>query len=683
MSFRLITLGELTLRNASGAAVSCPDKVLLLLAFLCTQPDGARHRRDLANLLWPNAQDEAADTNLRSALRRMRLALGETPVVIAEGARLRRNAAVLSCDLDLMPTADRPVARLAWLTGAVSRGFLDRDLRHEPAIEHWITGVRTTHLLLLRTCFFQCLTAHRGAAGDEALQAAAVPLLVHDPADEEVRQALQGLSAAARPAGNPARSALSLFSASPGRDADVPTVLGKATDGSALPDATPVSGRSLITPPSSASPFTYPGLSPSPPPPAEWTGFAARQDNRSFSDEQRTRAERGDDVALEPPRPVLPRLALLPPDQARESRQAGALVNALIEDITIGLCSLRSVSVVAPFTAERYRASGDKAALLERHGVTYTLDTRRSHDSVFAQLVFVPGDEIIWAARFPLTVDNLATQRVEIARAITRSTADRMEASSANHLDYQRRPDAYVAFLRGTQFLSSLELKDIRKARRMMRETLQLDAGFAPAMAGMARALMTEWLLTARGDKDLLLTAERQALRAVRENPALASAYRELGVVELYRGRLDESLEALDTAEKISPHYADVLYSHADTLVHGARPQAALDKITRAIDLNPLCPDSYLWTAAGACYFLGRFEAALAYIKRMENPKPADRLAAASWGMLGNARQARVYKQRVLREHPDFELERWLEVVPNRESWQRELYREGLRKAGF
>ncbi len=180
MSFRLITLGELTLRNASGAAVSCPDKVLLLLAFLCTQPDGARHRRDLANLLWPNAQDEAADTNLRSALRRMRLALGETPVVIAEGARLRRNAAVLSCDLDLMPTADRPVARLAWLTGAVSRGFLDRDLRHEPAIEHWITGVRTTHLLLLRTCFFQCLTAHRGAAGDEALQAAAVPLLVHD-----------------------------------------------------------------------------------------------------------------------------------------------------------------------------------------------------------------------------------------------------------------------------------------------------------------------------------------------------------------------------------------------------------------------------------------------------------------------------------------------------------------------
>ncbi|MFP5078059.1 hypothetical protein ACLE20_12190 [Rhizobium sp. YIM 134829] len=654
-SFTLITLGELTLKDESGVAVSCPDKVLLLLAFLATQPDGARNRRDLANLIWPDAPDEAADTNLRSALRRMRLAVRNAPLLLSEGTALRRNPVALLCDLDAVPPSERPVAQLTWLTAAVARGFLDRDLRHTPAIEHWIAGVRATHRLLLRAAFFHCYGAHRAAAGDDVLQAAAVSLLVHDPADEEVRRALQGLSASAVPVRSPL--------APPGTVA-----MSVAPDDPAAPSATVL-------------PFVYPGLGPSSPIVPTGGGFEPAEPSRP----QATAAAQAEAhlPIARPPRPVLPRLALLPPDTARETRQAGALANALIEDVTIGLCSLRSVSVVAPFTAERYRASADKAALLERHGVTYTLDTRRSYDSVYAQLIFVPGDEIIWAARFPLTSESLAAQRVAIARGIIENTTDRLEQSKASHLDYQRRPDAYVAYLKGTQHLGSLELADIRKARRMMRETLQLDAGFAPAMAGMARALVTEWLLTARGDKDLLLAAERQALRAVQSDPGLASAYRELGVVALYRGRLDESLEALQKAETISPHYADVLYSHADTLVHGARPREALEKITRAIDLNPLCPDSYLWSAAGACYFLGDYDSALAYIKRMDNPRPADRLAAASWGMLGNTRQARVYRQRVLQEHPDFELERWLELVPNREAWQRELYREGLRKAGF
>ncbi len=382
-------------------------------------------------------------------------------------------------------------------------------------------------------------------------------------------------------------------------------------------------------------------------------------------------------------RPPLPRVALLPPDTAENSRISGSVANALIEDVTIGLCSLRTVSVVAPFTSERIREADDKAAVLEKHGVIYALDTKRSGEGLFTQLIFLPTDEIIWAERFPLTAEGLTTQRSEISRTITQTIARQVEDTTTAKLDFETQPQMYLSYLRGMQHLSGLTLQGVRRARRMLRETLRLYPDFAPALAGMARALTTEWLLTARGDEDLLAAAEQKAMAAVHHDAGLAGGYRELGVVQLYLGKLDESLEALSVAETISPHYADVLYGHADSLVHAARPKDGLNKIEKAIELNPLCPDAYFWTAAGASYFLGEFEDAVTYVGKMRDGRPADRLLAASWGMLGNKSKARSCRQRVLRDNPSFDLERWLEVVPNRENWQRELYREGLIKAGF
>lgn len=386
---------------------------------------------------------------------------------------------------------------------------------------------------------------------------------------------------------------------------------------------------------------------------------------------------------LQAERLSLPRVALLPPDTAEDSRLNGSVANALVEDVTIGLCSLRTVSVVAPFTSERIREADDKAAVLEKHGVIYALDTKRSGDGLFTQLIFLPTDEIIWAERFPLTAEGLTTQRSEISRTITQTIARQVDETAAAQLDFATRPQMYLNYLQGMQHLSELSLPGIRRARKKFRETLRLSPDFAPALAGMARTLTTEWLLTARGDEELLVAAEQKAMAAVHHNGNLAAGYRELGVVQLYLQKLDESLEALSTAETISPHYADALYSHADSLVHVTRPADGLVKIKKAIELNPLCPDAYFWTAAGASYFLGEFENAVAYIGQMRDARPADRLLAASWGMIGDKNKARASRQRVLRDNPSFDLQRWLEVVPMKESWQRELYREGLIKAGF
>lgn len=378
-----------------------------------------------------------------------------------------------------------------------------------------------------------------------------------------------------------------------------------------------------------------------------------------------------------------PRIALLPPDTLAAAQKAGSIANALIEDLTIGLCSNRSVSVVAPYTSERIRAARDKASILEKHNITYVLDSQRTDDSLFVQLIFLPTDEVVWAERFRLNAANLMQQRAVIADAVQLSLVHRISSTSAMALDYSQKPEAYIAYLRGLQDLSSMTLPSMRRARRHFKEALEQDRTFSSAMAGLSRTYSMEWILTARGDGDLLNEAARLADQAVSGNSMSAGAFKELGVSKLFMGRIDESLEALAKAEDLSPHYADVLYSHADSLVHASRPQDALAKIQSSIELNPLPPDPYFWAAAGACFFLGEFKQALDYIDKMRDTRPADRLAAASWAMLGDMAKARACRLRVLKDNPSFNVERWVEVLPHKDKWQTELYREGLLKAGF
>lgn len=385
-------------------------------------------------------------------------------------------------------------------------------------------------------------------------------------------------------------------------------------------------------------------------------------------------------ATLLPQRGDLPRLVLLPP--TLHGSVLPGLASALIEDITLGLCGLRSVIVVAPYTAEKIRAMPDKAAQLEKHAITYVIDTALSDEGLFVQMIFLPTDSIIWAERFPLPHDHIALRR-SIANSIVKAIVAELRKTEGAVADVRSNPEVYLSYLKASHHLKAITLPEVRRARSGFKDTLKLDSSFAPAYAALARTYSMEWVLTARGDRSLLSQAEASARLAIKGNSELSSAYRELGVAKLYLGDVDESLEALGRAELLSPHFADAIYSYADTLVHASRPSEGLAKIEKAISLNPLAPDDYYWSAAGAAYFLGRFQEAIGYIDRMASPDSAHRLAAASWAMLGNTRKARIHRRKVYELNPHFDLELWLSILPVKEQWQKDFYREGLLRAGF
>ncbi|MDX0462117.1 adenylate cyclase [Sinorhizobium medicae] len=607
--FHLQTFGELRLVDSGGVVVACPERGLLILAYLSISGQRTVSREKLSMLIWPEREKSVAFKNLRSTLWRMRhLAANSGPLTSA--TEIDVTLGEIACDaagFEALGSSEEAFRaglslwRDTFLAGADVPPGRYAD---------WVGEQRSVFTQKLRAAL---LAGGERFADRSMLRTACMHLLELDPADTAVRAILERLTG-------------------------VGLVIGKGSPGGAWLRQGAFAGESPRAP--------------------------ARD-------------------AITPPVAPAPRVALLPPAAFGSDPMLHAVSMAVVEDITIGLCALRSMSVVAPYTAERIRDAADKAAFLEKHAVTYALDCRMSDQGLFTQLIFLPSDAIVWAERFSISPVGLLQQRQEIAFHVASAVAEQVETGRIGHLDYVTNPDAYYAYLAGLRNLSNVGLPEIRRARRDFKTALRHKPDFAPALSGIARTYAIEWVLTARGDQELLTVAERHAKEAIESDEELPGAHREFGVVRLYQGDLDGSLAALNRAENLSPHYADVLYSHADTLVHASRPREALDKLGKALSLNPLAPDMYFWSAAGASYFLEEYEDAIGYVQKMKDKSPGDRLLAASWAMLGDQKKARSYKVKALRANPTFDVDKWLAVVPMKEQWQKDLYREGLKRAGF
>ncbi|NRQ16929.1 SARP family transcriptional regulator [Ensifer sesbaniae] len=623
MTFRLQTLGRLRLVDKNGREVAFPEKGLLILCHLIVGGYREQSRNDIAKLLWDEVVPSQAFVNLRKTISRISARQDELGCHFLSFSQssVALDVDRLQSDLDeINRDPGDALTRFELAATTFQEDFL-KDLKSQGQSLHgWIERQRGEHMTLLRESLI--------AAAPEAtkthrklVKAAAARLLERNPLDEDVRKILT----------------------------EVFQLEGNHLEARAIAHSN----------------------APAIPAVAEW-----RPASPIFTPVSEAAAD------LRPPRVVL-----LPPSNGAIDSPGTQFASALIEDVTIGLCGLRSVSVIAPYTAAQISLQADKANTYQKHAISYILDTRLTDEgsrlTLFTQLIFFANDEVIWADRFNLDGEGLMTSRREIARQIAYAIASQVERNETHRKTYETNVGSYRSFLLGQRYLKQLNLPELRRARKSFRESLYENSDFAPAMSGLARSYFFEWLLTARGDSELLALAERHARDAVVADDTLATGYRELGVVKLYLRQFDESMEYHDKAEALSPQHANVIASYADTLVQASRPEGGLRKIQAALDLNPIAPDEYFWTAAGASYSLGQYEQAIAYIERMRDPTPADRLSAASWGMLGNKKKARQFVRKTFDVHPDFNLDKWMAIVPFREEWQRVHYCEGLRKAGF
>jgi DNA-binding SARP family transcriptional activator/TolB-like protein len=389
----------------------------------------------------------------------------------------------------------------------------------------------------------------------------------------------------------------------------------------------------------------------------------------------------------------IPRLAILMPSKAPLSAagaRATALAGALMEDVTIGLCRLRSVAMIAPHSAWQFSRSNFIDAV-KPFDIDYVLETQVGDDPsggdgalrLAVKLVHTATRQIPWAEKYSLQVGDAAARYRDLTNWIVRTLGDAVEQAELVKHGAVRDPGAYGLYLNGRQHMRVLDLPSLRRARKLFAAAIERAPNFSLAHSGIARTLVFEWVLRAQGNKELLEEAVRSATRAISLDPFDGDGHRELGRAALYLGDLDESLRGFDRAEQYAPHHADMLADYADTLIHNSSTAEAKARIDAALDLNPLPPDDYRWTAGGINFFLGNYDEALSHLERMKNLDPALKLLAACAIRAGDKPAARKYKDRALELNPDFDLESWITKLPQRDPRHRKEYADALKAAGF
>lgn len=262
-------------------------------------------------------------------------------------------------------------------------------------------------------------------------------------------------------------------------------------------------------------------------------------------------------------------IAVLPFADMSPARDQDYLCEGLAEELINALTYVDGLRVAARTASFQFRGTGaDVRSVGQKLGVGTLLEgsVRKAGNRlrVTVQLIEVATGFHRWSRRFDRTLKDVFAIQDEIAESV--ATSLRGSVLSRHEKQGLLRPHtgaaAYEYYLRGRQYLPRLTQPDLQKSGEMFEHAIELDAGYGPALAGLAmvHATLYEWF---GGKEDDLIRAERASQKALQLAPGLAEAHVAGGfTLSLYK-RYDEAVREFEDAIRINPNFFDAYYYFA------------------------------------------------------------------------------------------------------------------------
>ncbi len=285
------------------------------------------------------------------------------------------------------------------------------------------------------------------------------------------------------------------------------------------------------------------------------------------------------------PAPDVQAIAVLPFADMSPGRDQSYLCEGLAEELINALTHVEGLRIVSRTASFQFRASGADVQAVGRQLSVGTLlegSVRKAGDQlrVTVQLIDVATGYQRWAKRFDRQLADVFAIEDEIAETVAASL--RGGVLTGREKQALVRPQtgstaAYEYYLRARHLLPHTTRPELEQSARFFEEAIELDAGYAPAYAGLATVLATlcEWF--GGGDAELD-KAERVSRRALELAPALAESHVARGVVLSLARDYPEAGRAFDEAIRINPRLFEAYYYYA-------RAVFAAGDIARAADL--------------------------------------------------------------------------------------------------
>ena len=389
-------------------------------------------------------------------------------------------------------------------------------------------------------------------------------------------------------------------------------------------------------------------------------------------------------------------IAVLPFDNLSGDPAQEYFADGMTDDLITKLARNPDLLVIARDSSFFYKGRPvDIREVAERLKVRYILhgSIRRAGEQIWfnAQLIDATTEGHLWAERYDGHLGNVFALQDDIVGNILSALSIRggMEESAGVRQQETGSPEAYDYFLHGrNRFFLYASKDDNRKARELYQKAIELDPDFALAYAMLAWTYafeaMNGW---SEVREESLAQAHALATRAVVSDKELPIAYFVRGLVYRERGEYMKALVEAEKAIAIDSSYANAHVLLATLLYYTGRPREGLERIKKAMKLNPHHPYNYPFHLGQAYFILGRYQEAIEALEQGLGTNPSsERMRvwlAAAYAQAGREEDAKWEAEQVLALNPDFSLQRIQQAFPFKDPADIERFLDGLRIAGI
>jgi len=390
-----------------------------------------------------------------------------------------------------------------------------------------------------------------------------------------------------------------------------------------------------------------------------------------------------------------PSIMVLPFENLGNAGDGDAFADGVTEDIITDLSGLGGLRVIASHTAFTFKGKAVTAKTLgDELGVDYLLDgsIRRIDNQVRvnAQLVDAQTGYQRWAERYDREVSEVFALQDEVTSSIVAALALKLSNRETERLAQRatNNLDAYDHFQEGQRLVKISTRETHLQAQSAYRRAIEADPEYGRAYGALAFTLASSYR---RGWSDMptqmLDRALELAKTAVTLDDAIPQTYWALGYVHLMRREYDQAESAVRQAIDIAPNYADGYGLLA--LISNAlgKPEAAIEFINRATELNPYYSWTYPYNLGRAYYALGRTQDAIIQFEkarmRNQNGVPIRLHLAASYVQAGRLSDAEWEIEEVQALSPTDTLSHLRNSLPVKDPALLDRILDDLRKAGL
>jgi adenylate cyclase len=396
--------------------------------------------------------------------------------------------------------------------------------------------------------------------------------------------------------------------------------------------------------------------------------------------------------------PSKPSIAVLPFANLNNDPDEELLIDGLTNDIITDLSKFSTLFVIAANSTFQYKGKAVKVQDVAGDlGVRYVLEgsVQRSGDTlrINVQLIDATTGAHVWAERYDRPAKDFFAIQNEITRNVVgviyplgegRGKLQKEELERINRTPTESL-EAYDYFLQGMFYVDKHDKNDNLRAREMFEKAIQLDPGYARALAKNSWTYDAEYFNGWTDTPEATLAkALEVAQRAIVADPNEPWAHWAVAAAYLMRKDHNRAIAEYRKAYELSPNDASNVIEYGWGLANAGRADEAIPLILEAMRLNPYHPDFYFSVLADAYLVARRHDDMVATLEKVSQPYSAFyRRLAVGYAHVGRTDEARAALAKYRELEPQASIATVAEDLPFKRQEDLDHFLEGLRKAGL